>query len=41
MLSLNDAKLDNDHHLIIKRISLSFNKKNCQVLNITDMTALK
>ena len=41
MLSECNPSLDSDKYLVVKRTSLSFNKKNCQVLSISDLTTFQ
>ena len=41
MLSEYNPKLGHDKYLVVKRTSLSFNKKNCQVLSISDLTSFQ
>ena len=41
MHSGSNPSLDHDRYLVVKRTSLSFNKKNCQVLSISDLTSFQ
>ena len=41
MHSENNPKLEHDRYLVVKRTSLSFNKRSCQVLSISDLTSFQ
>ena len=41
MITHSTDRIQKDHTLIVKRVEITFNDINCQVLNFTDITSYK